>query len=252
MSRDCWYDFHIHSCLSPCAEPDMTPCDIVRMAKLKGLDAIALTDHNTCGNCGAAMRAGEREGLLVLPGMELCTRENIHVVCLFAEQTEALSFARMVYGRLPEVKNRPEIFGEQTVMDEYDGVIGAEKKLLLNAADVGFGEAAAQAARFGGAAFPAHIDRQAYGAIGVLGCLPAAAGFAAAELSEGCDEKAFRQAHGELDSLRLLRDSDAHELGRISERRHFVRLPELSARAVVAAVAGSAPAEFGGYPDMTA
>ena len=216
----------------------MTPCDIVRMARLKGLDAIALTDHNTCGNCGAAMRAGEREGLLVVPGMELCTRENIHVVCLFAKLEDALAFARMVYGRLPDVENRPEIFGEQTFMDDADGILGTEKRLLLNAADIGFGEAVAQAADFGGAAFPAHVDRQAYGAIGVLGSLPVSAGFAAAELSEDCDTQAFRREHGELAALRLLRNSDAHELGRISERRHSLRLPSLTARAVVAAVGG--------------
>lgn len=236
MSRDCWYDFHIHSCLSPCAGPDMTPCDIVRMARLKGLDVIALTDHNTCGNCGAAMRAGEREGLLVVPGMELCTRENIHVVCLFARLEGARAFARMVYGRMPDVENRPEIFGEQTFMDEHDGIIGTEKKLLLNAADIGFGETAAQVARFGGAAFPAHVDRQAYGAIGVLGSLPVSAGFRAAELSEDCDAQAFQKEHGELAALRLLRDSDAHELGRISERRHCLRLSSLTTRAVVIAV----------------
>ena len=235
-SRGWWYDLHIHSCLSPCADDDMTPCDIVRMARLKGLDVIALTDHNSCANCAAAMAAGEREGVLVLPGMELCTREEIHVVCLFAELPGALGFAGQVEARLPDIRNRPEIFGRQLRMDEWDGLAGEEPRLLLTAADIGFGEAAAKAAARGGAAFPAPIDRPALGAIGVQGWQPPGNPYAAAELSAGCDREVFLRARKDTAGLRILVDSDAHSLGRISERSHCLALPELSRRAVVEAV----------------
>lgn len=239
----CAYDFHIHSCLSPCGDADMTPANLVGMAKVKGLDVIALTDHNSSRNCEAALAAGARLGVLVLPGMELCTAENIHVVCLFAALDGALAFAGEVYRALPDIGNRPEIFGEQQVMDENDRVVAHEEKLLLNAADIRIDRAASMAARFGGAAFPAHIDRPANGAIGVLGGFPAGAGFLSAELSKSCDETEFLRAHPETKGLAFLHDSDAHYLWDIAEPMHFIELPELTPEAVVESICTGAPSE---------
>ena len=101
------YDFHLHSCLSPCGDNDMTPYNLVNMAKIMGLDAIALTDHNTCLNCEAAMKVGKEAGVLVIPGMELCTDEEVHVVCLFPQLENALAFSEYVRERIPPVENRP-------------------------------------------------------------------------------------------------------------------------------------------------
>jgi PHP family Zn ribbon phosphoesterase len=212
---------------------DMTPNNIVNMAKLKGLDLIALTDHNSCANCAAAVRAGAREGLLVLPGMELCTREEIHVVCLFETPAAAESFAAEIYPLLPAVRNRPDIFGEQVVMDEWDHPAGREEKLLITAADIGVDGVCAAAGRFGGAAFPAHADKTANGIIQILGAVPPEAGFASAELSPGCARETFAAAHPELAGMMLLTDSDAHYLWQIAEREHALELPELTARAVL-------------------
>ena len=90
------YDFHIHSCLSPCGDDDMTPQNIANMAKIMGYDIIALTDHNTCLNCPALMKVGEEIGLTVIPGMELCTSEEVHIVCLFPSLDDALRFSEHV------------------------------------------------------------------------------------------------------------------------------------------------------------
>ena len=76
------YDLHIHSCLSPCGDDDMTPCNIAGMAALIGLDVIAVTDHNTCKNCPAVMDAASQYPVTVIPGMELCTIEEVHVRCV--------------------------------------------------------------------------------------------------------------------------------------------------------------------------
>lgn len=236
--REYHYDLHIHTCLSPCGDSLMTPCNISRMAALKGLDIIAATDHNSCLNCGAVMEAGAREGLLVLPGMELCTRENIHVVCLFETLSGVLGFSGEISGLLPEIRNRPEIFGEQTVMNARDEAMGSEERFLLGAASVRFDRVQRLAFRFGGAAFPAHADREAFGVIGVLGSLPPDAGFSAAELSPACDTETFLARHGELLPLRILKNSDAHFLGDISERGNVLPLPELSARAVIRCLCG--------------
>lgn len=226
--RNFHYDLHIHSCLSPCGDPDMTPCNIVRMAILKGLDVIAVTDHNSCLNCRAAVEAGARYGLLVLPGMELCTRENIHVICLFQTLSGALEFSAKVRSLLPKLPNRPDIFGDQTVMDSSDAVVGHETCFLLGAAAIRFDRSARLAEAFGGVAFPAHIDREAFGALGVLGALPPDAGFSSVELSPACDRVRFFAEHPAIRSYRILRDSDAHRLGEISERGNSLSLPELA------------------------
>ena len=130
------YDFHIHSCLSPCGDKDMTPQNIVNMAKIMGYDAIALTDHNTCGNCEAVVRIGKEVGITVIPGMELCTSEEVHVVCLFPDCQKANEFSDYVYSTLPHVKNKPNIFGEQIKMDEKDETVGYEEKLLITASGI--------------------------------------------------------------------------------------------------------------------
>ena len=71
----------------------MTPYNLVNLSAIMGMEAIALTDHNSCQNCGAAMRAGEQAGITVIPGMELCTCEEVHVVCLFEELKAAEEFS---------------------------------------------------------------------------------------------------------------------------------------------------------------
>ena len=87
-----FYDLHIHSVLSPCGDDDMTPCNIVGMSKLLGLDVIAITDHNSTGNAEAVMKCGQAMGLTVVPGMELETREEVHVLMLFEDLSKANEF----------------------------------------------------------------------------------------------------------------------------------------------------------------
>ena len=131
--RDFKYDLHIHSCLSPCAENDMTPANIAGLASLLGLEIVALTDHNTCRNCPAFFRAAKRCGIVPVAGMELTTAEDIHVICLFETLEDALAFDAEVSARRIRIANRPEIFGEQLLMDEDDNVIGTEPDLVISA-----------------------------------------------------------------------------------------------------------------------
>ena len=119
-----YYDLHIHSCLSPCGDDDMTPANLVGMAAVKGLDVIALTDHNTCKNCPAAMHHGAEYGVTVIPGMELTTEEEIHVICLFPSLQDALSFDALIGSKLMPFPNREDIFGKQQIMNEKDEVTG--------------------------------------------------------------------------------------------------------------------------------
>ena len=96
-----YYDLHLHSCLSPCGDNDMTPYNLVHMAALQGMQMIALTDHNSCLNCPAAMEVGMQTGLLVIPGMELCTAEEAHVVCLFPALEPAMFFSEFIKTHIP-------------------------------------------------------------------------------------------------------------------------------------------------------
>ena len=180
------FDLHFHSCLSPCGDGAMTPATIAGLCKLAGLDVAALTDHNTCGNCAAFCQACQAYGLLGLPGMELCTAEEVHVVCLLPDLAAADAFSRMVYDRLPPLENDRDIFGPQIYMDADDNVLGEESRMLAGASSIGVYEVREMAARFGGVAYPAHIDRPSFALLSNLGFWDPALGFPLAELSRHC------------------------------------------------------------------
>jgi PHP family Zn ribbon phosphoesterase len=232
------YDFHLHSCLSPCGDSEMTPRNIVNLAKLLELDIIALTDHNSCKNCAAAVKAGTDIGLVVIPGMELCTAEEIHVICLFPELELAEAFSEVVRHRMPPVKNRPDIFGEQIVVDADDNPVGEEELLLLSATDIPLSEAPALVRTYGGFCYPSHIDRESFSLLSTLGGFPPEPGFTCAELSPRADVVALKAAYPALEDLRFMRSSDAHYLEEMSPARDTIELPEVSAAAVVEVLRG--------------
>ncbi|MDR1703142.1 MAG: PHP domain-containing protein, partial [Clostridiales bacterium] len=126
-------DLHNHTALSPCAENDMTPNNIVNMAMLCELDAIAITDHNSAGNALAVIKAAEAIGapLIVVPGMEAESSEEVHTVCLFPDMDKLTAFNEWISAGMPKIKNKPGIFGEQYIMDENDEIVGEHKPLLL-------------------------------------------------------------------------------------------------------------------------
>ena len=132
------YDLHIHSCLSPCGDDDMTPGNIVGMAAVKGLDVIAVTDHNSCKNCPAVQKLAEAYGVLAIPGMEINTSEEVHAVCLFPRLDQAMDFDAYVYDRLMKFPNREAVFGKQQICNEEDEVIGTEPNLLISSVDISF------------------------------------------------------------------------------------------------------------------
>lgn len=239
-----YYDMHIHSALSPCGDNDMTPNNIVGMARLCGLDIIALTDHNTCGNCQAVMQVGQEHGLLVLPGMELCTAEEIHMVCLFPTLPAALAFEQAVIPYRPAIANRPDIFGEQRKMDAQDNVTEPEEVLLLTATSLSLEAVLPLARTYGGTAFPAHIDRDSYSVPAALGDIPPL-GFGAAEITAAGDVPALKAAYPAIAKLPLLLSSDAHYLHQLADAAAWLELPEKTPQAVIAALDGRVPCTWG-------
>lgn len=228
------YDFHLHSCLSPCGDVDMTPCNIVNMAKLLELDIIALTDHNTSGNCRSAIEAGKKAGLEVIAGMELCTAEEIHVICLFPDIDAAEGFSAEIKTRLLPIKNKPHIFGEQIYMDALDNALGSEDILLVTASGVPIGEASALAGKFGGFCYPAHIDRPSFSIISSLGAFPPELEFTSAEVTQGGDVDNLKLLYPALQNIRIMRSSDAHYLENMREAADLIELETCSAKAVIA------------------
>ena len=201
----------------------MTPANLAGMCALAGLNVVALTDHNTSDNCPAFCQAAQKLGLIALAGMELCTREEVHVVCLFETPEAAMVLSEQVRGLLPPVKNNPAFFGPQILMDEEDGVLGEETALLAGAADIGVEEVAGLVAGLGGVAFPAHIDRPSFSLLGVLGFWDGQLGFPLAEISRHCPPD-FQAAHPDLEGVRLITNSDAHALDQIPDPAHFLEI----------------------------
>lgn len=224
-------DFHIHSALSPCADDDMTPFNIVNMAKLAGLDAIAITDHNTAGNCFAAEAEGKKIDLVVLSGLELETSEEVHVVLLFPSAEKAKACSDEVATRRIRIKNRPEVFGRQLYMGENDEILGEEPDLLIAATTISVTEVAALAKRHGGIAFPAHVDRPAHGILQMLGEIDETLGFTAVETSKNATEDFIK---GLEKKYKVIHDSDAHRLEDVNEEQvNFLELDELTPDGVI-------------------
>ncbi|HZK38640.1 MAG TPA: PHP domain-containing protein [Clostridia bacterium] len=228
-----FYDFHLHSCLSPCGDNEMTPYNLVNMAKLGGLDIIAVTDHNTCLNCPAAIEAGKKAGITVVAGMELCTSEEVHILCLFSSLDKAMDFSAYVDERLPPLKNRPDIFGDQLIMDEGDRIIGRHERLLMAASSISVSHVVQTVADFDGVCFPAHIDRPSYSVISNLGSITAEMGFGAAELTAKADLADYKKQHPILEKMFIVKGSDAHRLADIGDARHIIDLKRNNAQAVV-------------------
>ena len=221
-----FYDLHVHSCLSPCADDDMTPNNIAGMSALKGLNIVALTDHNTCKNCPAFFDACKRQGLIPIAGMELSTEEDIHIVCLFLTLEDAMSFDKEIEKHLMNVKNRPEIFGNQYIMDGNDEVVGEVDKLLISSTDLWIGDAVELARRYGAHVRPAHIDRESNGIIAILGSIPPEYGFGCIEFNSVENIEGYLKRFSELSDKKILVCSDAHRLWEINEADNFIDIED--------------------------
>ena len=221
-----YYDLHIHSCLSPCADNDMTPNNIAAMSALKGLQIIALTDHNSCKNCPAFFEACRANGIIAVAGMELSTAEDIHLVCLFEELDDAMRFDDEIAKHLMNIDNRPEIFGDQLVLDGNDEQIGVEKKLLISATDLWLSDAVELARSYGAHVHPAHVDRESNGIIAILGDIPQEHSFDCLEFNDPENVDAIRDQYSVAKNASHIVSSDAHHLWDINEADNCIMIDD--------------------------
>ena len=221
-----YYDFHIHSCLSPCADNDMTPHNIAGMCALAGIQIAALTDHNSTRNCPAFYAAAKRQGIIPIAGMELTTAEDIHVVCLFEALSDAMAFGELVDERRIRIPNRTDIFGDQIITDGEDEPVGIEEDLLPNATTISLDEVPALVDACNGVCYPAHIDREANGIIAILGTVPETPHFQCAELRDFDLREEYQRNYPILQNKLLLCGSDAHYLWDIRDASAYFELED--------------------------
>lgn len=226
------FDLHLHSCLSPYGGEDMTPNNIADMCAASGYDIVALTDYNSCGNCAAFQAAAEKRGLLAVPGMELCLREDAHVICLFPSLEQALAFEAEVRPKLTDLENDPDIFGSQLLADENGQVTGSDSAFLVGSCDIGAYEIVPLAAQYGGVAFPAHLNRDSFSILSNLGLWDADMGFTLVEVTPDCPDSFFTDTPG-LADLRHITGCNARTLDQIPPYRQMMELPERTAQAVI-------------------
>jgi len=214
----------------------MTPANIAGMAAVKELDVVALTDHNTARNCPAFLKVAEAYGVLAIPGMEMTTLEEVHVVCLFPSLEKALAFDKYVYDHFVPFPNDPEVFGKQEIRDENDNLIGTEPLLLINAVNISFDETYDVVSRFNGVMIPAHIDKATTSLMSNLGFVPEGSKFKCVEVKNMKNWHELKTANPYLQTCNVITDSDAHYLADINEPVNSIYINEKTVEAVLKAL----------------
>jgi hypothetical protein len=211
-------DLHIHSCLSPCADLFMTPRNIIEKAASCGINIIAVCDHNSAENIAVTQEIGRKRGVVVIPGMEITSSEEVHVLGFFESLERVFEMQELVYGHLQPGDNDEDAFGMQVIVNEEDEVLGFNRRLLIGATDLSVNRIVELIHWFHGIAVASHIDREVFGIIGQLGFIPLEAGFDALEISSrtGMDEAVGKFSR--YRSLPWITSSDAHQLEDIGRK----------------------------------
>ena len=211
-------DLHIHSVLSPCGDWSMSPSAIFEKAKTEHLDIISLTDHNAIENIEALMKCAEQSNLKVIPGIEIQTREDIHMLGYFKDHHTITEFYNAFRKTLPIVKNIPEKMGSQIIVNEKNEVINEMGNFLVVSSSLSIDNAIKMIHDFGGICIASHVDRMAYSIISQLGFIPEG-------INLDAIETIFNYKHEQLISIC---NSDAHYIDDIGKRFSIIECKESS------------------------
>ena len=220
MMRKVRADLHLHTCLSPCADAQMQATAIVRQAKKAGLDMIGISDHNSAENVAAVVKAGAREGLPVIAGIEITSSEEVHILGLFNTEPDLMNMQDVIYQNLPG-ENYGQAYGPQTVVDEWDNVVGTNSRLLLGATTLTVEGVVDAIHDRSGVAIASHIDRERFGLIGQLGFIPEGLRLDALEVSR---PSSINQEY----DYPMVTFSDAHFLEDIGSRSTCFMIEDVS------------------------
>ena len=221
-----WYtaDLHLHTVLSPCAELTMGPHDIVKTALERKIDIIAITDHNSAENIQAVMQAAHGSPLTVIPGMEVYVREGAHMICLFPVLDAVLEFQDFIYSHLPPGKNDPSMFGAQLVCDKDENILYENDRMIALPTNASLESVADKVKDLDGIFYPAHIDRQSFSIIRVLGFIPEKLNINAVEIALPYEEALSRLRFLKNSKYSIIRASDAHDIEQIGSKVSFLNL----------------------------
>lgn len=205
-------ELHIHTVLSPCGDVEMIPPLIVQTAIQHGINLIAITDHNAGDNVPAVIKAAEGHDLAVLPGMELQTQEDVHILCLFDTLDQLNALQALVDENLPDIKNNVDYFGEQFIVDYSGEFIRRKEQLLITATRMSFEQAFQAVTDLGGLFIPAHVNRQVFGLIYHLGFVPPDLAIDALELSRHITPDQALLEFPQIQGYPLIQSGDVHYL----------------------------------------
>jgi predicted metal-dependent phosphoesterase TrpH len=231
------FDVHIHTALSACAENVLSPRQILSRARAARLDVIAVTDHNASANALVAVRLADAYGVRVIPGMEVASREEAHVLVFFEAAAALADFQELIDRGLPAEPNVPAVFGHQLVYDEQDEIVGIDERLRQVGTALTLEQVVAEAHQRGGLAVPAHVYRPRNSLWSQLGAIPAGAGFDAVELSRAHWRERGLRLGDRLAGYYALAGSDAHFLEDVGRFGLETREAAAASRFVLAALA---------------
>jgi hypothetical protein len=237
MPRIFKVDLHIHTCLSPCAELNMGPKAIVDQAIQHGLDVIGISDHNSSENAPAVMKAAQDKNLKVLPGMEVTSKEEVHILAVFDSVDKAFQLQEIVYEHL-HGENDAEAFGLQVVVNEDHDVLGFNKRLLAGATELSVEQVVDSISALEGLVIAAHVDRETFGILGQLGFVPEKLHLDALELSRNTSPEEAKRRFPEYADYAFVRSSDAHSAADIGKVWTSLLLCEPSTREIKKALRG--------------
>jgi hypothetical protein len=209
----------------------MTPRAVVERAMTVGLDMIAICDHNSAENLPAFIKAGTKAGLAVLPGMEVTSREEIHLLALLNRPEDGFILQEWVYQHLPG-RNDEKVFGPQVRVNENSEPIGHNDKMLIGATLLSFEEILCFVETLKGVAIASHIDRQAFSLIGQLGFIPEGVSLDGLEISSRTSLEEARKQFRSYQHLAFVRSSDAHFLEEIGKASTQFLLEERTSREI--------------------
>lgn len=210
-------DLHIHTVLSPCGDLEMSPINIVLKAKERGLDIIAIADHNSTRQVPVCQEVGRQYGLMVLAAVEVTTKEEVHVLAFFQTEEQLAAFQVFLDNHLPKMANDEERFGYQLIVNANEEIVGEEPYLLINALDVGLDEMYDVVHGIGGLFVPAHVNKPATSLMSQLGFVPPDLRADALELSRHITKAAFLRKNAYLKRFAFLKSSDAHQIDAVGE-----------------------------------
>jgi 3',5'-nucleoside bisphosphate phosphatase len=190
----------------------MLPPLIVQEALANGIQIIAITDHNASANIAAVQKAAVGTELVVLPGMELQTQEEIHILCLFDTLDQVAELQKTVDQLLPNIANNPDHFGVQLIVDSEGEFLAQEDRLLLTSVNLSITEAFHLVNKLNGLFIPAHVNRKAYGLVEVLGFVPDNIPVEALEISRHIKPGEVPKKFPQLNGYPLLQNGDVHRL----------------------------------------